>query len=349
MENFKTSRHVYGEKIVSYYTSDIIEYVVEALAHAKISVKANIAYLSNEYILDVLPTLARKGILVEVIISNTNNNNKNYSIYNHFLNIENINIFEYGSDDWKSGIMHRKSIVIDNKIVLAGSYNWTYQADKNIEELLIIEDLHIAEQIAHEFNSLKQVSKALKYSITKLGRTIPCTKNEVKEIEIWWASLDSSWQNIFNNNFRIGLNPKLDELISILETTHFSLKEYDNIKEILPITTLQNLRHLAMYKCSKIVDFTPLKSLKKIEYLDLAHTSISDLSPLTGLNNLKELYISFTNVTDLTPILGLKLSKLWMIGLDFKIPRKQILKFRRENPNCFTPTCIEDIFNDTTS
>jgi len=52
----------------------------------------------------------------------------------------------------KSITMHDKFAVIDNKIVLTGSYNWTTNGDeRNRENLAIITDSAIAEQYSEEF------------------------------------------------------------------------------------------------------------------------------------------------------------------------------------------------------
>lgn len=44
-----------------------------------------------------------------------------------------------GSGDFKEGVMHHKVIVVDRKIVWTGSYNFTFQAGKNYENILRIE------------------------------------------------------------------------------------------------------------------------------------------------------------------------------------------------------------------
>jgi len=52
-------------------------------------------------------------------------------------------------------IMHHKFCVIDNDIVITGSYNWTASADKrNNENLLVIHDAKIAQEYSVEFNRL---------------------------------------------------------------------------------------------------------------------------------------------------------------------------------------------------
>lgn len=45
-----------------------------------------------------------------------------------------------GSADFKDGIMHHKFVSIDGRILWTGSYNLTYQASKNYEALLRIEE-----------------------------------------------------------------------------------------------------------------------------------------------------------------------------------------------------------------
>lgn len=51
--------------------------------------------------------------------------------------------------------MHNKFVVIDDRIVITGSYNWTKQAtNKNNENVAIFEDKDIAEMYTKEFNRL---------------------------------------------------------------------------------------------------------------------------------------------------------------------------------------------------
>ena len=51
--------------------------------------------------------------------------------------------------------MHHKFVVIDDTIVITGSYNWTRQAsNKNNENVVVFEDAEIAEKYTGEFNKL---------------------------------------------------------------------------------------------------------------------------------------------------------------------------------------------------
>ena len=51
--------------------------------------------------------------------------------------------------------MHNKFAVIDNEIVITGSYNWTASAgERNDENLLVIDDNYIVERYQDQFNNL---------------------------------------------------------------------------------------------------------------------------------------------------------------------------------------------------
>ena len=53
------------------------------------------------------------------------------------------------------GLMHNKFVVIDDHVVLTGSFNWTISADKkNAENLLSITDKDIAQKYAKQFKHL---------------------------------------------------------------------------------------------------------------------------------------------------------------------------------------------------
>ena len=52
-------------------------------------------------------------------------------------------------------IMHNKFAVIDQKIIITGSYNWTASAGKrNDENLLVIDDNYVVERYQDQFNNL---------------------------------------------------------------------------------------------------------------------------------------------------------------------------------------------------
>lgn len=57
------------------------------------------------------------------------------------------------------GFMHHKFCIIDNKIAISGSYNWTYYAEtRNLENIFMTDDLSIVNSYQEEFSRLcKQI------------------------------------------------------------------------------------------------------------------------------------------------------------------------------------------------
>lgn len=63
--------------------------------------------------------------------------------------------------DGYSGIMHHKVVIIDNKIVIAGSFNFSDNAvSSNDENLVIIQDADLAAQYIAEFGRVQNISTA---------------------------------------------------------------------------------------------------------------------------------------------------------------------------------------------
>ena len=56
--------------------------------------------------------------------------------------------------------MHEKVIILDNSVVIAGSYNFTRSADKrNDEQVLVIQSSDIANQFLSEFDKILEEAR----------------------------------------------------------------------------------------------------------------------------------------------------------------------------------------------
>jgi len=91
-----------------------------------------------------------RGVDIKIYLDHSQVNAK-YSKSRYFVNngIEDIRI---SSNNY---IMHNKFAVIDNKIVITGSYNWTASAgERNDENLLVIDNENIIKKYQNQFNNL---------------------------------------------------------------------------------------------------------------------------------------------------------------------------------------------------
>lgn len=60
----------------------------------------------------------------------------------------------------RGGIMHDKFCIIDNQVVITGSYNWSDNAEfRNEENIAVLENAKLATEYSVKFRELKQQGK----------------------------------------------------------------------------------------------------------------------------------------------------------------------------------------------
>jgi phosphatidylserine/phosphatidylglycerophosphate/cardiolipin synthase-like enzyme len=85
---------------------------------------------------------------------------------------ERLRLIVLGSGDWTEGVMHHKFIICDD-IVWLGSYNFTFQARKNYETLIRIDDKAITKQFHDETERL--VNEPNKHFSTLANGVFSCS------------------------------------------------------------------------------------------------------------------------------------------------------------------------------
>jgi len=91
-----------------------------------------------------------RGVDIKIYLDRSQVNAK-YSKSRYFIN-NSIKGIKISSNNY---IMHNKFAVIDNEIVITGSYNWTASAgERNDENLLVIDDKNIIKKYQNQFNNL---------------------------------------------------------------------------------------------------------------------------------------------------------------------------------------------------
>jgi len=113
--------------------------IVEALGSAKESVRVQAYSFTSAAIAKALVEAHRRGVKVEVILDKSNRT-QNYSAADFLLHAG-IPTFI----DARHAIAHNKIILIDGRIVITGSFNFTQAAEsRNAENLLIIDSPELA-------------------------------------------------------------------------------------------------------------------------------------------------------------------------------------------------------------
>lgn len=146
--------------------------IINELEKANKSLKVAVYWFTNHELFDMLYQKQLNGVQCDLIIHNDYINNRETGLpFQKFIDAGGKFYF---SDE--ENPMHNKFCIIDNQVLINGSYNWTYYAEsKNRENVLIIKDVNdVVKAFETEFLQLIELVKP-QQSITRL------TKFEVEE------------------------------------------------------------------------------------------------------------------------------------------------------------------------
>ena len=131
----------------------IADHISIELEQAESSIYIAVAWLTNRKLFNILLEKAQQGITVQLMLSNDHINEQSYVDYSQ---LDILNSAAYLIGDGKKDLMHNKFCVIDSNTVINGSYNWSYKAEKNHENILITKgDSVLAEQFIRQFKKIR--------------------------------------------------------------------------------------------------------------------------------------------------------------------------------------------------
>lgn len=129
------------------YFNGIADKIIKELDKARVSIHVCIAWFTNQSIADKLVEKYKQGIDVKVIFYDDHTNSK------FGVNIDGIPFKAVRGS--RGGLMHNKYCVIDNQIVITGSYNWSENAEnKNDENAAVMYDYDRASDYSVEFRKM---------------------------------------------------------------------------------------------------------------------------------------------------------------------------------------------------
>ncbi len=124
--------------------------LIDLINQAKESVEFLIFAFTNKEIADALIRAKKRGLRIRGVFDEKQNEYQKYSKYNYLLE-NGLDVKLYGGN-FK---LHDKVMIIDKKIVVTGSYNFTVQADeKNSENSLVIYKKELANKYEKEFQRI---------------------------------------------------------------------------------------------------------------------------------------------------------------------------------------------------
>lgn len=119
------------------YFENIENILLEELSKANNTVFLLVAWLTNKKLFAKLVELAEKGVQVKVIINKDDINKNSFLDYSR-LNIGTSSLYMLEPNN--GNIIHHKFCIIDDYTIINGSYNWTFKANYNHENINIIKN-----------------------------------------------------------------------------------------------------------------------------------------------------------------------------------------------------------------
>ena len=151
--NDTTPMEPYLSKDVEIYfapDSDIEKRLLARIHHAKHSIYFLAYAFTNQNIAQALADAHHRGVVVKGVFDEAQDKYQKYSRY-RWLKSKGLSV-KYDQNRYK---LHDKIIIIDESVVVTGSYNFTLKANrKNAENIMVIKSKSIAKEYINEFDKI---------------------------------------------------------------------------------------------------------------------------------------------------------------------------------------------------
>lgn len=132
------------------YFEDIEKHIMSRLNSSQSSIFVAVAWFTNQLLFDSLMDALKKNIAVKILILDDILNMNEFGLDFGILTKLGADV-RFAKKDF--GTMHNKFCIIDN-LVITGSYNWTYHANNNSENILMTDEESVVISYGEEFEKL---------------------------------------------------------------------------------------------------------------------------------------------------------------------------------------------------
>lgn len=143
--------------------SNIRNEIIGQLKKATREIKVAIAWLTDEDIIRTLTQRAESGLNVIVVMSESKENFRNIPKWKEFL--RHSGKLHIATPKF----LHHKFCIIDNTIILNGSFNWTYFAQRSEENIMV---MSLETGVDEDYRLLKQFEAKHKFFCDKASEPI---------------------------------------------------------------------------------------------------------------------------------------------------------------------------------
>jgi phosphatidylserine/phosphatidylglycerophosphate/cardiolipin synthase-like enzyme len=120
-------------------------YIIRELEQAKKEILVAIYAFTSDELANAIVQARKRGVTIQVVVDREfdaeNERSKGKFLETHKVLLRRVAGLKAGTPEKEAGLMHQKFAVIDRRLVLTGSYNWTHSAETlNDENLLLFRD-----------------------------------------------------------------------------------------------------------------------------------------------------------------------------------------------------------------
>ncbi|MBT1705156.1 phospholipase D-like domain-containing protein [Chryseosolibacter indicus] len=131
--------------------TEIKQRIISEIDNARQGIYLAMAWFTDRDIANAFIKAKRRNVIVDVVLSSNAQN----EIVKQMLIAANINVHAFQTGD-ERGTMHHKFCLIDNKISINGSFNYSYNAsNNNVENIHVSDDYDIYRQLFSEFERIR--------------------------------------------------------------------------------------------------------------------------------------------------------------------------------------------------
>ena len=214
--------------MIQTYFDKIEENITRNIASAKKRISVAVAWFTNQTLFNELIDALKRNVDVKVIVVNDLINRNEFGL-------DFGKLIEGGAEVKMTysnkGTMHHKFCIIDNKVI-TGSYNWTYHANINNENVVVIDEPNIVKSYCEQFDAIFNTGKLI----------------ELPYKQLKWTDVNEGDFSELGRNILKDIIAKNDENSDLKKTKLISLNNaYKNgnpeeLEKASSLPTAQNLR-----------------------------------------------------------------------------------------------------------
>ena len=157
---------------------NIEQRIITEIENAHYAIFVSVAWFTNKKLFNALLEKAKLNCYVSIIIQLDEINSQSGIDYSQ-IQVGRSECFKISKD---AELLHDKFCVIDFKKVITGSYNWTYKASHNSENILVLNDPSVATQYISRFEYQK--AKFCQSDILQKVETLSTPNNIANTIQV---------------------------------------------------------------------------------------------------------------------------------------------------------------------